>query len=60
MKNQPEKALKALLNPIIEATIGMSPEEAAEFFDLLSDWASGQYESCLIDREPETQEYEED
>ena len=35
-------------------------EEAAEFFDRLADWAYAQHEACLIDPEPEMQDYEEE
>ena len=58
MNNQPEKALKALFEPIIEATIGMSPEEAADFFGQLADWAYAQSESMSLADDLEMQDYE--
>lgn len=43
-----------------EATLGMTMEEAAGFFDRLADWAYAQSEACLTDQEPEMQDYEEE
>lgn len=43
-----------------EATLNMENEEAAEFFNELADWAYTQHEACLIDAEPEMQNYEEE
>lgn len=38
----------------------MENEEAAKFFYELADWAYSRYEACLIDTEPEMQNYEEE
>ena len=54
-----EQALKVLRQQVLEATLDMEREEAAEFFGELADWAYAQQEAMLID-EPEMQNYDED
>lgn len=60
MSSKQEKALNVLTRWVREATLGMGREEAAEFFDRLADWAYAQHEACLIDTEPEMQDYEDE
>lgn len=60
MRDRQERALDVLTRWAREATLGMTMEEAAEFFDRLADWAYAQHEACLIDPEPEMQDYEEE
>lgn len=59
MERKQEQALKVLRQQVLEATLDMEREEAAEFFDELADWAYVQQEAMLID-EPEMQNYDED
>lgn len=58
-KQEQEQALKVLRQQVLEATLDMEREEAAEFFGELADWAYAQQEAMLID-EPEMQNYDED
>lgn len=58
MDNKSEQALGVLVKEAREATLDMEREEAAEFFDRLADWAYAQHEACLIDYEPEMQDYD--
>lgn len=60
MKSKAEQALNVLKKWATEATLNMENEEAAEFFSELADWAYAQHEACLIDTEPEMQNYEEE
>lgn len=59
MERKQEQALKVLRQQVLEATLDMEREEAAEFFGELADWAYAQQEAMLID-EPEMQNYDED
>lgn len=60
MRDRQERVLDVLTRWAREATLGMTKEEAAEFFDRLADWAYAQHEACLMDPEPEMQDYEEE
>ncbi len=55
MERKQEQALKVLRQQVLEASLNMEREEAAE----LADWAYAQQEAMLID-EPEMQNYDED
>jgi len=57
MERKQEQALKVLRQQVLEATLDMEREEAAEFFGELADWAYAQQEAMLID---EPQNYDED
>ena len=59
MDSKSQQALNVLTKWATEATLNMENEEAAEFFNELADWAYTQHEACLIDAEPEMQNYEE-
>ncbi|UVP10433.1 hypothetical protein NXW19_20070 [Bacteroides ovatus] len=59
MERKQEQALKVLRQQVLEASLNMEREEAAEFFGELADWAYAQQEAMLID-EPEMQNYDED
>lgn len=48
-----------LRQQVLETSLDMEREEAAEFFGELADWAYAQQEAMLID-EPEMQNYDED
>ena len=60
MRDRQERARDVLTRWAREATLGMTMEEAAGFFDRLADWAYAQGEACLTDQEPEMQDYEEE
>lgn len=60
MRDRQERALDVLTRWAREATLGMTMEEAAGFFDRLADWAYAQSKACLTDQEPEMQDYEEE
>lgn len=60
MNSKSQQALNVLTKWATEATLNMENEEAAKFFYELADWAYTQYEACLIDAEPEMQNYEEE
>ena len=59
MERKQEQALKVLRQQVLETSLDMEREEAAEFFGELADWAYAQQEAMLID-EPEMQNYDED
>ncbi len=60
MNRKSTQALNVLKKWATEATLNMGNEESAEFFNVLADWAYSQHEACLIDTEPEMQNYEEE
>ena len=57
MERKQEQALKVLRQQVLETSLDMEREEAAEFFGELADWAYAQQEAMLID-EPEMQNYD--
>lgn len=60
MNSKSQQALNVLTKWATEATLNMENKEVAKFFYELADWAYAQYEACLIDAEPEMQNYEEE
>lgn len=60
MNSKSQQALNVLTKWATEASLNMENEEAAKFFYVFADWAYAQYEACLIDAEPEMQNYEEE
>lgn len=60
MDSKSQQALNVLTKWATEATLNMENEEAAEFFNELADWAYAKHEACLIDTEPEMQNYEDE